>query len=103
MQTGTIEGSTASVVGIMRRTMMSEGLPGLFRGVSAPLTAVSPIYAVSFWGYDIGQRLVKSFNSDNNGRPLNLLEISIAGGFSALPTTGTTCVCQHYRGCGSIA
>lgn len=87
---------------------------GLFRGVSAPLTAVSPsklivrsccqieiyrthepilslssflltqVYAVSFWGYDIGQRIVYSFKNEDFGRPLNLMEISIAGGISGM-------------------
>jgi hypothetical protein len=43
---------------------------------------LSKVYAVSFWGYDIGQRIVKSFKNEEDGRPLNLTEISIAGGIS---------------------
>lgn len=87
MQTGTATGSGASssVFGIMRQTLATEGMAGLYRGVSAPIVAVSPIYAVSFWGYDIGQRMVKMVRTGDS--PLTLTEISIAGGISALPTT----------------
>ena len=73
----------ASVFGIMRKTLLAEGLPGLYRGVSAPILAVSPVYALSFWGYDVGQRFVHMFRKkDDLTRPSSLLEISIAGGLS---------------------
>ena len=84
MQTGTTTGT--SVFGTMAKTLAQEGIPGLYRGVSAPIVAVSPIYAVSFWGYDIGQRFVRLFKKDAD-TPLNLTELCIAGGISALPTT----------------
>ena len=83
MQTGT--GGGASVFGILRNTLATEGTRGLYRGVSAPLVAVSPIYAVSFWGYDIGQRIVSMFNPHDG--PFTLPELCVAGGISALPTT----------------
>ncbi|KAG7361814.1 mitochondrial carrier protein [Nitzschia inconspicua] len=87
MQTGTASSAAGtSVLGTMRQTLAKEGVRGLYRGVSAPLVASTPIYAISFWGYDIGQRLVRMFKSDPNQK-LNLMEISFAGGFSALPTT----------------
>mmetsp|Transcript_15474 Transcript_15474/g.28809 ORF Transcript_15474/g.28809 Transcript_15474/m.28809 type:complete len:263 (+) Transcript_15474:453-1241(+) len=87
MQTGTVGGGPGtSVLGAMRQTLAQEGVRGLYRGVSAPLVASTPIYAISFWGYDIGQRLVRFFKKDHDG-PLNLFDISVAGGFSALPTT----------------
>jgi solute carrier family 25 (mitochondrial carnitine/acylcarnitine transporter), member 20/29 len=87
MQTGTVSGGAGtSVLGAMRQTLAQEGIRGLYRGVSAPLVASTPIYAISFWGYDIGQRLVRQFKKDPS-QQLNLSEISAAGGFSALPTT----------------
>ena len=82
MQTGN---SAGGVFGILRNTLVQEGVPGLYRGVSAPLVAVSPIYAVSFWGYDIGQKIVKAVNPSD--APLTLTELCIAGGISAVPTT----------------
>ena len=57
-------------------------MKGLYRGVSAPLLAVSPIYAISFWGYDIGQRMVKMMRKPGDDSQLSLMEISIAGGIS---------------------
>lgn len=89
MQTGTVSGGPGISVGsAMRQTFAQEGIRGLYRGVSAPLVASTPIYAISFWGYDIGQRVVRLCKSDPTAAvDLNLFEISLAGGFSALPTT----------------
>lgn len=86
MQTGTVGGASQSVLGIMRNTLAKEGVRGLYRGVSAPIVAVSPVYALSFWGYDAGQLVVKSFKTDKQA-PLNLGDIAIAGGLSAFPAT----------------
>lgn len=63
-----------------------EGLAGLYRGVSAPLVAVAPIWAVSFWGFDTGDKLVRALASLPAGQALSLPQLCIAGGFSALPT-----------------
>ena len=86
MQTGTVGGSTQSVIGIMRNTLAKEGVRGLYRGVSAPILAVSPVYALSFWGYDAGLLVVKSFKKDQEA-PVSLIDIAIAGGLSAFPAT----------------
>jgi solute carrier family 25 carnitine/acylcarnitine transporter 20/29 len=83
MQTGT--GAGASVFGILKNTLATEGTRGLYRGVSAPLIAVSPIYAISFWGYDIGQRIVRLFHPHDS--PFTIPELCVAGGISALPST----------------
>jgi len=61
MQTSGAATATTSVSGMLSNTLRKEGIRGLYRGVSAPLTAVSPMFAVSFWSYDIGQRVVKSY------------------------------------------
>ncbi|KAL7508901.1 hypothetical protein ACHAXN_005984 [Cyclotella atomus] len=94
MQTG---GATAgsSVFGMLSNTLAKEGVRGLYRGVSAPLTAVTPMFAVSFWSYDMGQRMVTSYGQwgmspEEKARPYNLsmAEICMAGAISAIPTTG---------------
>lgn len=92
MQTG---GAGGSVFSMLSDTLRKEGVRGLYRGVSAPLTAVSPMFAVSFWSYDIGQRMVKSYGQwgiteEERSRPyaLSMGEICMAGAFSAIPTTG---------------
>ena len=94
MQTSGAAAST-SVSGMLSNTLRKEGIRGLYRGVSAPLTAVSPMFAVSFWSYDIGQRVVKSYGqwgmtSDEKAKPymLSMNEICLAGAISAIPTTG---------------
>jgi solute carrier family 25 carnitine/acylcarnitine transporter 20/29 len=56
---------------------------------------------VSFWGYDIGQQIVNTFRSGTG--PMNLSQIAMAGGISALPTTaimaptGTYDHCRYYH------
>jgi solute carrier family 25 carnitine/acylcarnitine transporter 20/29 len=53
MQTGTtVGGASQSVFRILRNTMVNEGVSGLYRGVSAPIVAISPIYA--FGGMILG-------------------------------------------------
>jgi len=71
----------------LKKTVAREGPRGLYRGVTAPITAIAPIYAVVFWGYDMGQRLVRSFYSMSPTEPFTLGQICFAGGFSAIPTT----------------
>lgn len=56
MQTSGAAGG--SVIGMFTSTFAKEGIAGVYRGVAAPLVAVSPMFAVSFWGYDMGQRAV---------------------------------------------
>lgn len=93
MQTG---GATAgaSVFGMLSNTMAKEGVRGLYRGVSAPLTAVTPMFAVSFWSYDMGQRMVTSvgqwnLSPEEKAMPykLSMGEICMAGAISSIPTS----------------
>jgi len=87
MQTGTSNaGSNAGVFGSLTHTLKREGVRGLYRGVSAPLLASSPVYALSFWGYDVGQKIVRKIdNKEDTSKPLSIAEIMTAGGLSALP------------------
>lgn len=85
-----------SVTGMLSDTLRKEGVRGLYRGVSAPLIAVSPMFAVSFWSYDMGQRIVKSYGQSGMSEEqktvtpyrLSMSEICVAGALSAIPTTG---------------
>lgn len=95
MQTGGTATANSSVFGMLSNTLRKEGVRGIYRGVSAPLTAVSPMFAVSFWSYDIGQRMVKSYGqwgmtNDEKLQPysISMAEICMAGAISAIPTTG---------------
>jgi solute carrier family 25 (mitochondrial carnitine/acylcarnitine transporter), member 20/29 len=73
-----------SVFGLLRQTFVESGVRGLYRGVSAPLIAVTPIFALSFWGYDMGQRLV---TYGTGHETLSMAEKCVAGGLSGIPTT----------------
>ena len=85
MQTGGGGGAGSTVLGMLAKTFRTEGISGLYRGVSAPLTAVTPMFAVSFWGYDMGQRVVRSAAEVKGD--LSLTDKCVAGGLSAIPTT----------------
>ena len=40
-----------------RSTIQKEGFRGLYRGMTAPIVGVAPLYAVCFLGYSVGKRL----------------------------------------------
>jgi len=61
-----------------------EGPFGLYRGMGAPLVGVTPMYALCFFGYGIGQKI---FCDDRSFKDLKLLDIGLAGATSGLFTT----------------
>lgn len=89
-----MQASTTSSLGVfatMQRTFVAEGARGLYRGVSAPLTATTPMFAVSFWSYDMGKRVVQMLSSpsENNGGKdftFTIPQICMAGALSSFPT-----------------
>lgn len=54
----------------------------IFTGMAAPLTGVAPIFAMSFFGFGLGKRLLQKDNEQ-----LSSLEIFYAGAFSGIFTT----------------
>jgi solute carrier family 25 carnitine/acylcarnitine transporter 20/29 len=59
----------------------------MYRGISPPLFGVTPIFAISFWGYDLGKRLVYSLTPNRTDSSLSLGELAAAGAVSAVPAT----------------
>lgn len=63
----------------------------MYRGMGPPLVGVTPIFALSFWSYDVGKKLALSLSSSQASGParteLTLAELAFAGFFSAIPTT----------------
>jgi len=55
--------------------------------MSSPLYGIVPIFAICFWGYEVGRRLASRLAGQHPGAPLTYSQILFAGGFSALPTT----------------
>jgi solute carrier family 25 (mitochondrial carnitine/acylcarnitine transporter), member 20/29 len=95
MQTG---GGGGSVLGMLGKTLRAEGIRGLYRGVSAPLVAVTPLFALSFWGYDMGQRCVRAATPGmSSSDELSLTQKIIAGGLSAFPSTVVTAPSERLK------
>ncbi|EGE78070.2 solute carrier family 25, member 46 [Blastomyces dermatitidis ATCC 18188] len=93
------KGVYSGAIDVVKRTIAREGLTrGLYAGVSAPLVGVTPMFAVSFWGYDLGKTLVRNFSTVpvHNGTPqYSIGQISAAGFFSAIPMTLITAPFEH--------
>ncbi|KAK9472240.1 mitochondrial carrier domain-containing protein [Dipodascopsis tothii] len=70
----------------LRKTVAADGLLGVYRGVTPPLLGVTPMFALSFWGYDLGKRIVSQMSTGPHGE-LSIAQISAAGFFSAVPMT----------------
>eukprot|EP00566_Odontella_aurita_P020747 CAMPEP_0113592122 /NCGR_PEP_ID=MMETSP0015_2-20120614/37660_1 /TAXON_ID=2838 /ORGANISM="Odontella" /LENGTH=363 /DNA_ID=CAMNT_0000498601 /DNA_START=382 /DNA_END=1474 /DNA_ORIENTATION=+ /assembly_acc=CAM_ASM_000160 len=101
----------SSAVTLFRDTFRKEGVAGLYRGVSAPLVAVTPIFALSFWGYDIGKRTVKYLDEEGSGAGSNhvavggggspyafsIPQLVAAGGLSAIPTTAIAAPSERIK------
>ncbi|EGW34438.1 uncharacterized protein SPAPADRAFT_59867 [Spathaspora passalidarum NRRL Y-27907] len=82
LQTGLYNSSVQCV----KQTVAKDGLLGLYRGVLPPLLGVTPMFAVSFWGYDVGKKIVSSYTGKDISQ-FDVKEISTAGFISAIPTT----------------
>jgi solute carrier family 25 carnitine/acylcarnitine transporter 20/29 len=70
-----------------KQTMARDGVRGLYRGMGAPLVGITPIFAMYFWGYDMGQRFARWSARMEAGEKLSMAQICFAGGFSAFPAT----------------
>ena len=82
---------------VVRKTLAREGpMRGLYAGVSAPLAGVTPLTAVSFWGYGVGKHLVDTFGTVRDG-PYSVGQLAAAGLFSALPTTLITAPFERVK------
>lgn len=95
------KGVYTGALDVVRKTIAREGLArGLYAGVSAPLVGVTPMFAVSFWGYDMGKQLVNSFSTVpvvNNTPQYSIGQISAAGFFSAIPMTLITAPFERVK------
>ncbi|THC94561.1 hypothetical protein EYZ11_005960 [Aspergillus tanneri] len=95
------KGVYSGAIDVVKRTVAREGLArGLYAGVSAPLVGVTPMFAVSFWGYDLGKTLVGNFSTvrvENNTPQYTIGQISAAGFFSAIPMTLITAPFERVK------
>lgn len=91
------KGAYTGAMDVVRKTVAREGLArGLYAGVSAPLVGVTPMFAVSFWGYDLGKGLVRSFSTVKDDQ-FTIPQICAAGFFSAIPSTAITAPFERVK------
>ncbi|KAJ3053836.1 carnitine transporter [Rhizoclosmatium hyalinum] len=81
-----------------KQTIAKQGVKGLYRGITSPLLGVTPMWALSFWSYEIGQRIAIAFRPSNESHyPLTLAEIAFAGCCSSIPTTIVTTPMERLK------
>jgi solute carrier family 25 carnitine/acylcarnitine transporter 20/29 len=74
-----------STIGMLRGIFLKEGLSGLYRGVAAPLLAVTPAFAISFWSYDMAGRAIRKMGNVEDGQELSIQQVAVAGAWSGVP------------------
>ncbi|XP_022428926.1 mitochondrial carnitine/acylcarnitine carrier protein [Delphinapterus leucas] len=67
-----------------RKTLMREGIMGLYRGMAAPIIGVTPMFAVCFFGFGLGKKLQQKHPEDVLSYP----QLFAAGMLSGVFTTG---------------
>ncbi|ORY58211.1 mitochondrial carrier domain-containing protein [Pseudomassariella vexata] len=92
------KGVYSSAIDVVKKSIARDGLrKGLYAGVSAPLVGVTPMFAVSFWGYDLGKQLVTSVSAPSPTGSLSIAQVSAAGFFSAVPMTAITAPFERVK------
>ncbi|KAK9456728.1 mitochondrial carrier domain-containing protein [Dipodascopsis uninucleata] len=81
----------------LRKTVARDGVMGVYRGVTPPLLGVTPMFAISFWGYDLGKRLVSAVSPLGPSGELSIGQISAAGFFSAIPMTAVAAPFERIK------
>lgn len=81
------DGTYKSTLDVFKKTFKADGFRGLYRGMATPLVGVTPIFAVSFWAYDLGKKIVYAATPGRSNQTLSIPELAFAGFFSAIPTT----------------
>lgn len=92
LQTGVYQSTAECIKG----TLAKDGLTGFYRGVLPPLLGVTPMFAVSFWGYDVGKKIVSSYTG-RKPEDFTIADISTAGFLSAIPTTGVAAPFERVK------
>ncbi|KAH3672425.1 hypothetical protein WICMUC_004261 [Wickerhamomyces mucosus] len=80
-------GQYPNMISAIKSIISNSGPIGFYRGVIPPLIGVTPMFAVSFWGYDVGKNLVSSYYNGQSSSNFSIGQISSAGFISAIPTT----------------
>jgi len=80
-------GAYKGAIDVVKQAVARDGPRGLYRGVVPPLLGVTPMFAVSFWGYDMGKKAIYAATPNRTTQSLSTTELAAAGFLSAVPTT----------------
>jgi len=84
-------------IDVVKKTVAQDGLTGLYRGVIPPLLGVTPIFAVSFWGYNASKQLIFAGTSNRTSNTLSIAEVAAAGFLSGVPTSLVTAPIERAK------
>ncbi|KAG0032672.1 carnitine transporter [Podila clonocystis] len=93
----TPDGTYKGTLDVFRQTLKADGFRGLYRGMATPLLGVTPVFAISFWAFDVGKKIVYAATPFRTTRDLNAPELAFAGFFSALPTALVTSPSERIK------
>ncbi|KAG5368938.1 Mitochondrial carnitine carrier [Yarrowia sp. C11] len=96
LQTGS-PGQYKGAMDVVGKIVKTDGPRGFYRGVMAPLVGVTPMFAVSFWGYDVGKQIVSSVSEVDAKTGFSIAQISAAGFLSAIPTTAVAAPFERVK------
>uniref|UniRef100_A0A8C9Q723 Mitochondrial carnitine/acylcarnitine carrier protein n=1 Tax=Spermophilus dauricus TaxID=99837 RepID=A0A8C9Q723_SPEDA len=74
----------SGTIDCFRKTLIREGITGLYRGMAAPIIGVTPMFAVCFFGFGLGKKLQQKSPEDVLSYP----QLFAAGMLSGVFTTG---------------
>ncbi|XP_012277169.1 mitochondrial carnitine/acylcarnitine carrier protein [Orussus abietinus] len=66
-----------------KKTVTTEGIRGLYKGMLAPLCGIAPIFAMSFMGFGMGKKIQQRHKDEK----LTPIQLFYAGAFSGVFTT----------------
>lgn len=90
-------GAYTGAIDVVKKTIARDGATGLYRGVVPPLLGVTPIFAVSFWAYDMSKLLIYKATPNRSSKELSIAEYAAAGFLSAIPTTLVTAPVERAK------
>jgi len=90
-------GVYTGAVDVVKKTLARDGISGLYRGMVPPLLGVTPIFAISFWAYDVSKQLIFALTPNRSTTSLSIPELAAAGFLSAVPTTAVTAPVERAK------
>lgn len=90
-------GTYTGAIDVVKRTLARDGATGMYRGVVPPLLGVTPIFAISFWSYDMAKLLIYKATPNRTSKDLSVAEYAAAGFLSAIPTTLVTAPVERAK------